>query len=124
MRCVRRLLLVSVLLTAALAAAHAEVRVTGRAGDLRVDARKATVAQVLAALKQQHDLSVRGAAANRVVSGTFEGSLHYVLERVLDGYDYVIEHNGGALDVIVLSDGAPHAAQAAQPIIVVKRRAD
>ena len=93
-------------------------------GDLRVEARKATVAEVLAALKQQHDLSVRGAAANRVVNGTFAGSLHYVLERVLDGYDYVIEHNGGALDVIVLSDGTPHAAQAAQPIVVVKRRAD
>ncbi len=124
MQNVRRLLVLSLLFMGALAAAHAEVRVAGRADDIRVEAHKATVAQVLAALKQQHDLSVRGAAANRVVSGTFEGSLHYVLERVLDGYDYVIEHNGGALDVIVLSDGTPHAAQAAQPIVVVKRRAD
>lgn len=46
------------------------------------------------------------------------------LYRRIHGYDYVIEHNGGALEVIVLSDGTPHAAQAAQPIVVVKRRAD
>jgi hypothetical protein len=121
MRYVRRLLVVSLLLAPALAAAHAEVRVMGRTDDIRVEAHKATVAQVLAALKQQHDLSVRGAAASRIVNGTFEGSLHYVLERVLDGYDYVIEHNGRALDVLVLSNGTPHAAQ---PVVVVRRRAD
>ena len=121
MRCVRQFSVVLLLLAAALSVAQAEVRVQGRADGIRVEARKATVAEVLAALKLRHELSVRGAATDRVVTGTFEGSLHYVLERVLEGYDYVIGHNGRALDVIVLSDGTPHAAQ---PVVAVKRRSD
>lgn len=121
MRTVSKLFVVSLLFASALAVAHAEVRVQGNADAIRVEAHDATVAQVLTALKQQHDINVRGGVGNKLVSGTFEGPLHYVLARLLEGHDYVIVHNGGALELVVLSEEPP---QAAIPAVVVKGRAD
>ena len=121
MRTVCSLVIASLLFASTLAVVHAEVRVRGNADVIRVEAHDATVAQVLAALKQQRDINVRGGVGNKLISGTFEGPLRYILTRVLEGHDYVIVHNGGVLELLMLSE---EPRQAAIPAVVVKGRAD
>ena len=112
-----------------LAAVHcdcvrAEIRVQGRADDVRVEARDATVADILTALGEQFALRFRGTTGSRGVTATFEGPLRRVVARVLDGYDYVIETRGDGLNVIVLNAGSPVAAAPAMPTTVIHRRED
>ena len=103
---------------------RAEIRVQGRADDVRVEARDATVADILAALGARFAVRFRGATGSRGVTMTLEGPLRRVVGRVLDGYDYVIETRGSGLDVIVLSARSRSAAPPALPAIVVHRRED
>jgi hypothetical protein len=114
------------LLLAALNASsvRAEVSVQGPATDVRVEARGATVAEILAALGERFELRFRGQPANRPVTATFAGPLRRVLARVLDGNDYVIESRGTGVEVIVLGVGAPRQALPPVPAAIVRRRVD
>jgi hypothetical protein len=89
--------------------ARAEIRVQGEADDVRVEARDATVGEILAALGERFALRFRGATGGGGVTATFAGPLRRVVARVLDGYNYVIESRGDDLEVIVLSTTSPHA---------------
>jgi hypothetical protein len=114
------------LLLAALhpSSARAEVSVQGTATDVRVEAREATVAEILAALGERFALRFRGVPTGRPVTATFAGPLRRVLARVLDGNDYVIESRGTGVEVIVLGAGAPRQALPAVPAAIVHRRVD
>ena len=81
---------------------RAAVRVQGQAGDVRVEAHDATVAEILAALGERFALRYRGTTGSDGVTATFDGSLRYVVGRVLDGYNYFIETRGDGLEVVVL----------------------
>ena len=89
--------------------ARAEVHVRAEGGDIRVEARDATVAEILAALGERFALRLHGTPATRSVTATFEGSLRRVVARVLDGYDYVIEARDNGLYVIVVGTHSPKA---------------
>ena len=91
---------------------HAEVRVQGQAGDVRVEAHDATVAEILAALGERFALHYRGTTGSDGVTATFDGSLRYVVGRVLDGYNYFIETRGDGLEVVVLGAASSHAVPA------------
>jgi hypothetical protein len=103
---------------------RAEIRVQGQAGDVRVEARDATVAEILAALGERFTLRYRGPTVSRSVTATFEGPLRRVVARVLAGTNYVIQARGDGLDVIVLSTGSPAAAAPALPVTATRRRED
>ena len=92
--------------------ARAEVRVQGEMLDLRVEARDATVAEILAALGERFALHYRGPTGDRGLTMTFEGPLRRVVARALDGYNYVIRDRGDGLEVIVLSTQSRHAVPA------------
>jgi len=81
---------------------RAAVRVQGQAGDVRVEAHDATVAEILAALGERFALRYRGTTGSDGVTATFDGPLRYVVGRVLDGYNYFIETRGDGLEVVVL----------------------
>jgi hypothetical protein len=84
-------------------AAHAEVRVSGDASALRVDAGGSNVAEVLAALESAVQIRVSSSViVDRPVAGTFTGSLGQVLTRVLDGYNYVIRRQDTLTEVKIL----------------------
>jgi hypothetical protein len=104
--------------------ARAEVSVQGTVADVRVEARDATVADILAALGQRFALRFRGLPTGRPVTATFAGPLRRVLARVLDGNDYVIESRGTGVEVTVLGAGAPRQALPAVPAAIVRRRVD
>jgi hypothetical protein len=91
---------------------RAEVRVQGQAGDVRVEAHGATVAEILAALGERFALRYRGTTGSDGVTATFDGSLRYVVGRVLKGYNYFIETRGDGLEVVVLGAASSHAVPA------------
>jgi hypothetical protein len=94
--------------------------VQGPAHDVRVEARGATVTEILAALGERYAMRYRGAPANRGVTATFEGPLRRVLTRLLEGNDYVIKTGSEGLEVIVLSPGS----SASMPATNINRRGD
>ena len=107
---------------------RAEIRVQGTAMDVRVEARDATIAEILAALSERFALRYRGAPGSQAVTATFEGPLRHVVARVLYGYNYIISSGGQGLEVIVLSTQSPYAVAPppfAPPTVPSKRqRAD
>jgi hypothetical protein len=103
---------------------RAEIRVQGQVADVRVEARDATVAEILAALGERFALRYRGPTVSRSVTATFEGPLRRVVARVLAGSNYVILARGDGLDVIVLSAGSPAVAAPALPVTVIRKRED
>jgi hypothetical protein len=61
-----------------------------------------TVAHVLEALGQNGDLHYGSAAPlNKVIGGSYSGSLGQVLSRVLVGFDFVVHYNPQGVEVFV-----------------------
>ena len=90
--------------------AWAEVRVVESGpGTLVVEAREATVEQVLEALSESRNFEFHTSRAlTRVLSGTYTGTLPRVLARVLDGYDHVVQSTPTGIRLSVLgAAGAP-----------------
>jgi hypothetical protein len=90
-------------------AVRCEVSVRGTEAALRIDARQATLSEVLTTLeanfKVRHDTLIP--LDEVTVSGTYSGTLEEVLKRVLAGLNYVIQIQEGAVEVIVV--GRPGA---------------
>jgi len=103
--------------------ARAEIRLQGTAANLHLEARDATVAEIVAALAQRFDLRLRGAAPGRHVTATFRGPLRLVVMRVLDGSDYVIHAQGDAIDVLVTNDASGAVAIAPARLFAAHPRA-
>ncbi len=102
--------------------AGAEIRVQGPADGVRVEAKGATVAEILAVLGERYAVRYRGAPESRGVTATFEGPLRRVLVRVLEGNNYVIKGGGDGLEVIVVSLESPAATSPAVAAALVGRR--
>ncbi len=95
----------------------AAVRVRGNTAAVRLDARRATTADVLAALNATFDMSYRSAIVlDEEISGTYAGSLRRVIARVLDGYNYVIKQDDAKLDVVILGKRGERAVPVAMPV--------
>jgi hypothetical protein len=96
-------------------AIRAEVRVQGSPDGVRVEARNATPAEILAQLGNHFALSFRGETANHRLTATFAGPLREVVKRVLEGYNYVISSRDDGLEVIVVSPESSIAVPAPRP---------
>ncbi len=96
-------------------AARAEVLVEGDAAALRVYARESQVAEVLSALGRMQVRVRTSIALDKVVSGTYSGSLRQVLARVLEGYNYVIKPVDTAAEVVVIGVRGERAIAAKPP---------
>ena len=109
------------LLFASLAAAppwpaHAEVKVAGTPAAVRVVAEGDRVADVLAAMAAAFNLRYRATIPlERATSGTYAGPLKDVLARVLDGYSYVIRHEGEATEIVILGRRGAESGAAEPP---------
>jgi hypothetical protein len=92
--------------------AHAEVVIDGDRDEVQVRVENDTVGQVLEALSRNGNLRNRSATPlNKIIDGSFSGSLGQVLFRILDGYDFVIRHDPESVEVFVFgeSGAAPMA---------------
>ena len=85
--------------------ADAEVLVDGGRDEMQVRVENDTVGHVLEALGQNVSLRYRSAAPlNKVIGGSFSGSLEQVLSRVLAGYDFVVRYNMQGVEIFVVGE--------------------
>jgi len=83
--------------------ANAGSDVQGRADAVTLRAENATMGEVLQALSARFKITYTlPAGVDRVVDGTYLGTLNEVLARILDGNDYVIESSDGQVSLAVL----------------------
>jgi hypothetical protein len=95
-------------LAAASKAAHAQVQVGGQPEAVHIEARDATLREVLDALQANFDLRYRSNdVLDTRITGTFNGPLRRVAARILDGYDFVIKITPRAIDVLVMRQNQP-----------------
>jgi hypothetical protein len=99
--------------------ARAEVQVTGGSNAITLEAKEASVEEVLTALKKAYGLQY-GSSANlsRFISGTFAGSLQQVVSRVLvlQGYDFIAETSAqGTIVAVYGKSTAPVSTVAVAP---------
>ncbi len=89
------------------------MQIEGNETALRLTADKASLGEVLAALKSKfrlrYDESLR---VDREVTGTLNGTLHRVVVRLLDGYDFVVKRSAaeGVEIIRVTEPGSAHTA--------------
>ena len=105
--------------------AHAEAIVSGTENELSVEARDTTVQDVLAILGEKFGLRYHGlSSVGRPIAGTYAGSLHTVVTRLLDGCDYVMKIDGGRIEVFVLRAAGQNEARAehSQAVLIPTRR--
>jgi hypothetical protein len=108
--------------------ALAQTTITGAEDDVMVEAHDSSVQEVLAALGAKFGLRYRNITAlDRRIDGTYGGSLHRVVTRLLDGSSYVMSTGGGHIEVILVS-AAKRNEMHAQPSTAVfaptRRRSD
>ena len=97
-------------------AVHADVRVSGDARAVRVDATQSNVAEVLSALETACGLRVKTSAVlDRPVNGTFTGSPSKILSRVLRDYNYFIRYRSTEIELTVIGLQGDGAAALARP---------
>ena len=95
--------LVGALVVLSSPATNAEMRLTGQVDAVRLEARDATIQDVLTALGATYGLRIRTATPlGAHITGTFTGPLLKVVARVLEGYDYVSKSMNGTVEVAVV----------------------
>ena len=106
--------LIGALVQAVPVCAWAETQVDGQSDAIRLEVHGAPLAEVLDALGSRFKLHYRTSTAlTQAVTGTYEGSLQYIVARVLDGYDRVIKSSDDGLDVFIYSPNKGAAVVAA-----------
>jgi hypothetical protein len=108
------LAMLTIVAIAAVSSARAEIRVTGVAEAVRLEADDATVDEALTALGAL-GLRYRSAVAlDRRISGTYEGPLARVISRLLQGYNFVVQTSSGSIQATVLENSSAAAVRAPQ----------
>jgi hypothetical protein len=87
---------------------NAEVRISGTADALRMEAREATLEEALRALQASFNFQYGGAGAlDGIVNGTYSGSLSRVVARLLAGRDYVMRGSADGFAVEIFGPDGP-----------------
>ena len=106
-----------VLLTASsVGQANAEIAVDGGRGEMRVRVENDTVGHVLEALQEGGIFSYRSTAPlDKVISGSFSGSLRQVVSRILVGFDFVVMYEPRGVEIVVVGKSGAKPVEAAPP---------
>jgi hypothetical protein len=95
------------------------LHVQGSPAAVHLEVRQTTIAQVLAALMTAYDMSYSASIPlQRLLDGTYTGTLRRVVSRVLQGYNFAIEQDNTKLVVIIFDKGGeqPIAAPRQHPV--------
>ncbi len=101
-------------LGAAMSAANAKTVISSQAGSIRLEAQDAPLPEVLRALGANLELRGRKDVIHPV-AGTYAGSLHDVITRVLSGYDYVLKQSDGRPTIVLYGLSGDKARPAPAP---------
>jgi hypothetical protein len=96
--------------------ANAEVAVAGDRGEMRVSVDNDTVGRALQALGQKENLRYHSAAPlNKVIGGSFSGSLGHVLSRILVGFDFVVHYSPRGVEIFIYGESGATSVPPAPP---------
>lgn len=88
------------------APALAAVQFSGDRNAVSIQARKTSIEQILKLLGREFDLQYTSSISlDREISGIFKGTLTQVVERILDGFNFVVKTDGRRIDIAVLGIG-------------------
>jgi hypothetical protein len=97
--------------------AQAEVHVDGTAAAVHVTTNKDAIPDVLSAFETPFNLRYHTSVPlDGNVSSIYSGPLAHVISRLLSGYDYVIAHDQGTIDVVVWGRRGEAAAPVQKPV--------
>jgi hypothetical protein len=97
--------------------AHAEVHVDGTAAAVHVTTNKDAIPDVLSAFETPFNLRYHTSVPlDGNVSSVYSGSLAHVIARLLSGYDYVIAHDQGTIDIVVWGRRGKAPAPVQKPV--------
>src|SRR5690348_10441262 len=83
-------------------AASAATQIDGAADGLRVNARDATIIEILDALKSRFKLTYQARAYDRQpLTGIYSGTLRAALGQILEGNNYVLKSSDEGLEVVI-----------------------
>jgi hypothetical protein len=100
------------------------LHVQGSSAAVHLEVRQTTIAQVLAALMTVYDMSYSASIPlERLLDGTYTGSLRRVVSHVLQGYNFAIEQDNTKLVVIIFDKGGGQAIAAPRQHPVSEHRA-
>ncbi len=100
------------------------LHVQGSPAAVHLEVRQTTIAQVLAALMTAYDISYSASIPlERLLDGTYTGTLRRVVSRVLQGYNFAIEQDNTKLVVIIFDKGGEQAIAAPRQHPVSEHRA-
>jgi hypothetical protein len=92
-------------------AANAEVAVDGDRDQMQMSVDNDTVGRALEALGQKEKLQFHSSTPlNKVIGGSFSGSLGHVLSRILVGYDFVVRYSPQGVEIFVYEESGGKAA--------------
>ena len=84
--------------------AHAGTEIRGAADAMYLRVEDATLSEVLAALSNEFKLKYPSQqTVDRILSGTYSGTLRHVLTRILDGSNYIIRFSDEDIEIKVLA---------------------
>jgi hypothetical protein len=99
--------------------------VRGPPDDIRLGAQNASIREVLDTLAASYKLIYKLPANVRAdLTIQCSGTLRQILERVLDGNDYVLKVSEDGIEVVVLGASGAAAIAAAGPVITVNKNTD
>ena len=98
-----RAFIIAIACLISLSDAHAEVHVSGSKDAVTVQAKNASLGDIIAAVNLALNVKISIApATNIVVTGTYSGSLRRVLARMLSGYDFVLGSSGDRITIMII----------------------
>jgi hypothetical protein len=97
--------------------AQAEVHIDGTVAAVHVTTNKDAISDVLSAFETPFNLRYHTSVPlNGNVSSEYSGSLAYVISRLLGGYDYVITHDQGTIEIVVSGKHSEASAPVQNPV--------
>jgi hypothetical protein len=94
-------------------AASAATQIDGAADGLRVNARDATIVEILDALKSRFKLTYQAHSYDRQpLTGIYSGTLRAALGQILEGNNYVLKSSEDGLEIVIFG-AAGQVSQAA-----------
>lgn len=96
--------------------ASAKTNIEGKSDAVSLTAEDAPIGEILAALSDKFGLIYTPPSGlNRIVGGTYSGTLQQVLVRILDGCDYVVSYAGDKVELKILGQSGSSAHPSGLP---------
>jgi hypothetical protein len=102
--------------------AFSELVIEGQTDRLVLKAKQEPLNDIIAALGARFDVRLKSPLAVNVrIDGNYAGSLHYIIRRLLDGYDFVlaIRQDGTVESIEVFGRSSTAAAKSDRPRTMV-----